>query len=78
MNMFNLWPPPPSPPQGIMFGTYWFTEPQQIGAWDPPYLAALYAVLVPDWRATPRPFRVIYFGESGNLSGRGFLLSHHA
>jgi hypothetical protein len=33
-------------------------------------VAGLYAILVPDGSATPRPFRPIYFGEAEDLSQR--------
>lgn len=61
----------------IKFSNYVFVEPIPITFLTPPYRAGLYAILVPDITATPRPFRVIYFGESGNLSDRGFFKAHH-
>ncbi len=61
----------------ITFGSYTFEERGHIDAWEPPYRAAVYVILMPDATATPRPFREIYFGESANLSQRGFP-SHHA
>ena len=61
---------------GITYGSYAFNEPVPGGLWSPPYLAGLYAILFPDQAITPRPFAVVYFGESGNMSERGFLRSH--
>ena len=61
----------------IKFSSYAFNEPMPVTLWTPPYRAGLYAMLVPDGSCRPRPFRIIYFGESGNMSDRGFLRSHH-
>ena len=60
----------------IKYSGYVFDEPVLISNWNAPYRAGLYAILVPDQSVTPRPFRVIYFGESGNMSERGFLKLH--
>ena len=61
----------------IKFSSYAFNEPMPVTLWTPPYRAGLYAILVPDITVSPRPFRVIYFGESGNLSERSFFKAHH-
>lgn len=61
----------------INFGGHIFSEPEPIIFWEPPNRAGIYAIMTFDPMARPRPFRVIYFGESGNLSERGFLRSHH-
>jgi hypothetical protein len=57
-------------PGGIRFGTRDFTEPR----WFPnPYalpFSGIYAILVPDDRYSPRPFRVLYIGESANVRER--------
>jgi hypothetical protein len=34
-------------------------------------------MIKPDPEGKPKTYRVIYFGESGNMSERGFLKSHH-
>ena len=60
----------------INFGGYNFSEPTKLTTWKPPYLAGLYAILIPDLSGDPLPLRVIYFGESGNMSERGFPSSH--
>jgi len=62
---------------GINFGGVLFSEPVLISTWSPLYRAGLYAILVFDITISPKPYRVIYFGESSNLSERGFLTSHH-
>jgi hypothetical protein len=70
-----------SPVQGsmsIIFRGVAFTDPVPLATWRPPPVAGLYVVLVEDHRWGPRPFRPIYFGESGNLLERGFPWGHHA
>lgn len=62
---------------GINLGGIIFSEPVQMINWYPPPFAGLYAVLIPDITCTPRPLRVIYFGETENYSERGFIRSHH-
>lgn len=53
-----------------------FSEPERLSNWAPPYRAGLYVIMVPDQNMKPKPYRAIYFGESGNMSERGFN-SHH-
>jgi hypothetical protein len=60
----------------INYGGIQFNDPVRVTEWLPPFRAGLYAILVPDQSASPKPFRAIYFGESSNLSERGFLRSH--
>ena len=61
----------------INYGGIIFDGPHPTTEWEPPYRAAVYAIVMPDETCKPKPFRVIYFGESGNLSERGFWQSHH-
>lgn len=61
----------------IKYGSYVFDEPVLFALWSPPNRTGLYAILIPDKSFRPKPFRVIYFGESGNLSERGFFKSHN-
>lgn len=56
------------PRAGITFLNRAFTEPSPISLTLPPVSSGIYAVMVPDPSCTPRPYRVIYFGESNNLS----------
>lgn len=66
---------------GIAFGQgqhrFDFSDPVPLDGWVPPRRAGLYAILLPDRNARPLPYRVIYFGESGNMDDRGFS-THHA
>lgn len=60
----------------IRYGGYVFDAPAPLAAWSAPGKAGVYAILVPDQTYRPMPFRVIYFGESGDMSERGFLKGH--
>ena len=64
--------------QTIYYGAFPFSQPQPLEAWLPLPLPGVYVVQVfdPTWR--PWPMRPLYFGESGDLSERGFPRSHHA
>lgn len=55
---------------GIRFNNRIFTEPSPFSLSLPPVSSGIYAVLAPDDSCQPRPFRAIYFGESGNFSQR--------
>jgi hypothetical protein len=58
------------PRAGIRFNNRTFTEPAPFGLALPPVASGIYAVLVADASCSPRPFRAIYFGESGNFQER--------
>jgi hypothetical protein len=58
----------PAPPQGIWFGNHCFSEPEILPCSVPACNSGLYAILVRDPTCHPRMLRVIYFGESGNIS----------
>ncbi len=60
----------------IAFGNYLFSEPMPAFAWSPPQIPGIYAILVPSLYEAPRPFQVVYFGESSNLSEERKLSSH--
>lgn len=62
---------------GISLGRYKFINPKKITDFTAPKFAGVYAIMIPDLNVKPAPFRVIYFGESEDLSERGFLKSHH-
>jgi len=60
----------------IIWGDISFDGPYRITDWDPPYRAAVYAIMYK--RAISEElYTLIYIGESGNLDERGFYLSHH-
>lgn len=62
----------------ITWGNVNFDGPYPITNWDPPYRAAVYAIMMkPEPRNKPDTYRILYFGESSNLSERGFYRSHH-
>lgn len=52
---------------GITFSNRAFTEPVPFSLALLPISSGIYAILVPDDSCRPRPFRAIYFGESGNF-----------
>ncbi len=58
------------PRAGIRFSNRTFTEPVPFALAVPPVSSGIYAILVPDALCRPRPFRSIYFGESGNFLAR--------
>ena len=57
-------------PSGIVIGNTRFSEPTQFSSILQPLGGGLYAILVPDSTAKPRPFRVVYFGQAGKLNDR--------
>lgn len=59
----------------IKFGRYKFTSPKKFEDFKVPKIAAIYAILIADFAYKP-PFKVIYFGQSKDLSDRGFFKSH--
>jgi len=60
----------------IQFGDYVFDEPIPFGKWQPPKQPCIYAVLVHDPKVKPKPYTVLFFGESDNLSDQAFFRSH--
>ncbi len=62
----------------ITWGEVKFTSPVKATKWTPPKKAALYAIQYQkDPESKPDTFTLIYIGESGNLSERGFWKNHH-
>lgn len=59
----------------MIYGDYIFDEPVPLANWEPPYQSGIYAVLAFEPLANPRPFKVIHFGQSGNMLKSGFLRS---
>lgn len=63
----------------ITWGNVKFEGPYPITEWEPPNRAAVYAIMIkPDPVNKPKTYRIIYFGQSSNLSERGFYRSHHS
>ena len=60
----------------IRYGDYVFDAPAPVAPWSAPHVAGVYAILVADQTCQPMPFRVIYFGESRNMSARGSFRGH--
>jgi hypothetical protein len=60
----------------IQFGDYLFDEPIPFGKWQPPKQPCIYAVLVHDPKVKPKPYTVVFFGESENLSDQSYFRSH--
>ncbi|MFQ6060289.1 MAG: hypothetical protein ACE5KV_03190 [Thermoplasmata archaeon] len=55
-----------------------FDGPVQIDEWNPPRKVAVYAIMMrQDPIRRPDSYLPLYFGQSENLSERGFLRSHH-
>jgi len=55
-----------------------FDGPYPITQWDPPRQAAVYTIMYKtDPVNKPDDYGLIYAGESGDLSDRGFYKSHH-
>lgn len=61
---------PLTAPTGIRFKDRSFTEPVRFDRAILIGVQGIYAILVPDNTAKPRPYRVIYFGESTNIATR--------
>jgi hypothetical protein len=60
---------------GIYFGEYQFSEPELIAAGllglsSLMGTPGLYAIMIADPYVNPRPFRILYIGESGNVQLR--------
>jgi hypothetical protein len=65
-----------SAPTRINFCHRLFVGPVEASAWVPPSGPGLYAILVKDQLCHPRPFRPIFFGQTGNYAERNFLEGH--
>jgi hypothetical protein len=60
----------------IRFAKYGFDGPCAAARWTPPSCGGLYAVLVYDAAYDPLPYRVIFFGQTHDLSDPGLLREH--
>ena len=61
----------------IRFAKHDFDGPYEAALWIPPSYGGIYAAMVYDRSSNPLPYRVIYFGQAGNFSDRGFPYGHH-
>ena len=64
------------PTMPIRFYDIDFSEPELLSNWNPTNQAGIYAIMIPNQFGRPMPFTPIYFGESENMSERGFLFHH--
>jgi hypothetical protein len=60
----------------IKWGEVEFEGPYPITDWEPPNQAAVYAIMMKPYPQM-KVYKFVYFGESGNLSERGFYRAHH-
>lgn len=65
----------PASTPGIQYLTYKFTEPRLFGTGLTPPVQGLYAIVTPDARMKPRPFGLLYIGETEDLNAR-VCMSH--
>jgi hypothetical protein len=71
LRLADMLPPPSLPPQtGITYVDRRFSEPTFLHACVLPMLAGVYVILVYDAGYSPRPYRLLYVGESENLNER--------
>ena len=63
-------------PVSINFGHRLFSDPTAAAQWVPPSGPGVYAILIADRLCHPRPFRPIYFGQTGDFAERGFFKGH--
>jgi hypothetical protein len=68
-HLLGIVPPEPKP-SGIMFSNRRFTEPTLHRSAIRLGWPGIYAILVYDVRCSPRPYRVVYFGEAQDLHAR--------
>jgi hypothetical protein len=61
----------------IYFANYQFSEPGVFLNWTTSEKEGIFAILVQNPTSKSRPYKAIYFGESGDLSERGFFRSYH-
>jgi len=59
-----------TPANGIWFGDRYFSEPVALRNATLPDSPGIYAILVIDGSATPRPYRVLYFGTARSMASR--------
>lgn len=61
----------------INWGGVEFSSPELMSFWDPPRRSAIYSIMKkPDPINKPDTYTILYFGESEDLSDRGFSTHH--
>ena len=60
---------------GVRYGDWLFSEPRPLLSTFTPNSQGLYVVVVPDSLWSPRPFRLLYVGETADLKSR--IGPHH-
>jgi hypothetical protein len=60
----------------IYFANYQFSNPECLLNWITSEKSGIYAILVQDPTSRSKPYKAIYFGESEDMSERGFFKSH--
>jgi hypothetical protein len=61
----------------IYFANYQFSEPENFLNWTTSEKEGIFAILIKNPASKSKPYEVIFFGESGDLSERGFFRSFH-
>ena len=60
----------------IYFANYQFSDPECLLNWATSEKSGIFAILVQDPTSRSKPYKAIYFGESEDMSERGFFKSH--
>ena len=60
----------------IIFDNHEFSKPTRIDKWEPPKMAGLYVILMPDLSSSPIPLKPIYFGQTSNFAEKDLLKSY--
>lgn len=60
----------------IYFANYQFSDPESLLNWTTSEKSGIFVILVQDPTSKSKPYKAIYFGESGHLSERSFFKSH--
>lgn len=61
----------------IYFANYQFSEPESFLNWTASEKECIFAILIKNPDSRSRPYTAIYFGESGDLSERGYFRAYH-
>jgi hypothetical protein len=61
----------------IYFANYQFSDPECLLNWTTSEKSGIYAILMQDPTSRAKPYKAIFFGESEDISERGFFRSHY-